>query len=222
MEKLKLDNRACQIIGEEGPVFFYGLDTMEEDLPANLYARVKKETNEPFILAAFGTDDWNADFSPWEAEGLKKGTRFPGAGRETLRFLTETYIPYIRENYPGSKQLCSAGYSLGALWALWAAYETDVLDGCVCCSGSLWYPGWDEYMKGRSFARECKVYLSLGIKEEKTRNPVMSRVGDNTREQFELLKSDANVQSCTLEWNEGGHFADVAERVGKGIVWWMK
>ena len=219
METFRIDNITCRILGEEGPCFLYGLDSMEDTLAEDLYNRVSLATDKPFMLAAFQTEDWNACFSPWEAEGIRKGDTFAGKGPETLQFITDKYMPYIREHYPKAGEMLTAGYSLSAIWALWAAYECEALAGCVSCSGSLWFPKWDEYMRGHRMQAKGPVYLSLGVKEEKTRNPQMSRVGDVTRGQYDLLQQDANVTDCTLEWNPGGHFADVCDRVSKGIMW---
>lgn len=68
--------------------------------------------------------------------------------------------------------------------------------------------------------RSEAVYLSLGDREEKTRNPVMATVGDNIREACRLLRS-RNV-SCTLEWNEGNHFRDAELRTAKAFAWILK
>ena len=62
-----------------------------------------------------------------------------------------------------------------------------------------------------------KVYLSLGNREEKTRNPIMSTVGDRIREANELLKQRG--VNCTLEWNDGNHFREPDVRTAKGFVW---
>lgn len=62
---------------------------------------------------------------------------------------------------------------------------------------------------------KCSVYLSLGGKEEKTKNKVMAAVGDRTRAQERLLQEDAMVESVVLEWNAGGHL----QMRGKG---WLR
>ena len=61
------------------------------------------------------------------------------------------------------------------------------------------------------------VYLSLGDKEEKTRNPVMATVGESIK----CLYSDLMVSGvpCTLEWNEGNHFRNPDIRMAKGFSW---
>ena len=111
------------------------------------------------------------------------------------------------------------GYSLAGLFALWAAYESDVFSGIVCCSGSLWFPDWDHYVRNHVIQSKCSVYLSLGGKEEKAKNKVMAAVGDRTRAQEGLLQEDSMVESVVLEWNAGGHFADAGKRLAKGVKW---
>ena len=61
-----------------------------------------------------------------------------------------------------------------------------------------------------------KVYLSLGDREEKTRNPVTATVGDRIRETYDLLK--AQGIDCTLEWNPGNHFRDAGIRTAKAFA----
>ena len=58
--------------------------------------------------------------------------------------------------------------------------ESDVFSGIVCCSGSLWFPDWDHYVRNHVIQSKCSVYLSLGGKEEKAKNKVMAAVGDRT------------------------------------------
>ena len=80
----------------------------------------------------------------------------------------------------------------------------------------MWFPGWTDYAAART-PQARAVYLSLGEKEEKTRNPVMSAVGGAIRTQKSLLERDG-IPSV-LEWNPGNHFRDAALRTQKGIEW---
>ena len=78
------------------------------------------------------------------------------------------------------------GYSLAGLFSLWAAYQTDVFSGIAAASPSVWFPGFIEYMKEHEIKSET-VYLSLGDREEKTRNSVMSQVGNCIRMGYESI-----------------------------------
>ena len=70
--------------------------------------------------------------------------------------------------------------------------------------------------------RTAKVYLSLGDREERTRNAIMAKVGENIRRQQELLQTEQNVESSVLEWNPGNHFKDSEMRVAKGFAWLLQ
>ena len=108
------------------------------------------------------------------------------------------------------------GYSLAALFALWAAYQTDIFKGVAAASPSMWFPRFADYMKENRIKADS-VYLSLGDKEEKVKNPVMATVGDRIREAADVLKGqDVNT---ILEWNEGNHFKDAGIRTAKAFAW---
>ena len=64
------------------------------------------------------------------------------------------------------------------------------------------------------------VYLSLGDREEKTRNSVMSQVGNCIRMGHELLKERGI--NCTLEWKQGNHFREPDIRTAKAFAWVME
>jgi hypothetical protein len=65
-----------------------------------------------------------------------------------------------------------------------------------------------------------RVYLSLGDREEKTRNPAMAAVGNRIRELYAQLCSQGI--SCCLEWNKGNHFTDPDRRTARGFAWILK
>lgn len=111
------------------------------------------------------------------------------------------------------------GYSIGALFALWTAYQTDVFSGIAAASPSLWYPDFIEYMEENMILTDA-VYLSIGTKEEAIRNRVMSRVGDGIRAADEIL-SRAGILK-TFEWNQGKHFQDQEKRTAMGFAWLLK
>lgn len=84
------------------------------------------------------------------------------------------------------------------------------------CSGSLWFPGFEEYAKTHEFVKmpDC-VYLSLGDTESKAKNTVLSTVQEKTESLFELYKSK-KIQ-VIFELNKGNHFTEPALRTAKGI-----
>ena len=61
------------------------------------------------------------------------------------------------------------------------------------------------------------IYLSLGDREEKAKNPVMARVGECIRRQHSLL--DGRGIDTVLEWNPGNHFMDAPRRTARAFAW---
>ena len=108
------------------------------------------------------------------------------------------------------------GYSLAGLFSLWSAYKSNTFSVIAAASPSVWFNGWEEFINNNT-PLSNNIYLSLVDTEEKTKNKVMSAVGDNIRKQETLLKND-NINTI-LEWNKGWHFNDSDLRVAKAFVW---
>ena len=156
--------------------------------------------------------DWYRDLTPWSAPAATgDGTFGDGAGKTLERILALTGEP--------GKRYVLGGYSLGGLFALWAGYQTDAFSGIAAASPSVWYPGFSDYAASRVM-QAGRVYLSLGDREEKTRNPVLAAIGGRIRELHGLLSSQGIC--CTLEWNEGNHFRDPDLRTAKAFAWVLK
>ena len=175
----------------------------------NEFMTIVNSCDMSFLLIAVRINDWNNDLSPWEAPAVFGKESFGSGASETLGELLKLCCDKSRNYYIG-------GYSLAGLFALWAAYQTDVFDGVAAASPSMWFPGFIDYMN-KNEIRTDTVYLSLGDREEKTRNPIMATVGDRIREANVLLKErDVN---CVLEWNEGNHFKDPDIRTARAFAW---
>ena len=172
-----------------------------------------------FCLLAVKVNDWNRDLSPWPSPAVFGKEDFAGKAGETLQVLLEEILPGIVKEDSSHKKVIIGGYSLAALFSLWAAYQTDCFDGIAAASPSLWYPHFTDYMRTNTIHSK-KVYLSLGDREERTRNPVMAGVGDAIREGEKILKN-AGVD-CVLEWNKGNHFKEADYRTAKAFAWVMK
>ena len=177
----------------------------------NEVARIAESCGKSFRLIAVKVDNWNVDLSPWKAPAVFGKEDFGGGAGKTLAEILKLCTDESKTYYIG-------GYSLAGLFALWAAYRTDVFKGVAAASPSMWFPGFADYMKEHEI-RTGAVYLSLGDKEEKARNPVMATVGDRIREAHALLSGHG--VKCTLEWNEGNHFKDADIRTAKAFSWVM-
>ena len=176
--------------------------------------------NHPFMLAAFLVDDWNTNLSPWTAPAAFGNEGFGEGAKDTLSYVTETLIPEV-DKRRATNQVAKyylGGYSLAGLFALWAAYQSNIFHGVTAISPSVWFPQWDSYINTHEI-HAPRVYLSLGTKEEKTRNKVMATVGDRIRTQYEVLSNSTSCKECVLEWNPGNHFVDADIRTAKGFAW---
>lgn len=175
----------------------------------NEVAEIQRLTDQKFCLIAVKVNDWNYDLSPWKAPAVFGKEDFGGGAEETLGEV----LKYCTDD---DKTYIIGGYSLAGLFALWAAYQTDVFKAVAAASPSMWFPGFVEYMKERR-PNADSVYLSLGDKEEKTRNPVMATVGEKIREAQEVLQ-EQGIRTV-LEWNPGNHFRDADIRTAKAFAW---
>lgn len=161
-----------------------------------------------FTLVAFRIRNWNVELSPWKAPAVFGREDFGEGASNTLCYVLDELVTRFKGN-----RYCLGGYSLAGLFALWSGYQTDVFSSIVGASPSVWFPKWIEYAD-RHQMKANRVYLSLGDKETKARNPIMARVGECIERMHKLLDCEKMV-----EWNEGNHFKDNAIRTAKGLAW---
>ena len=176
-----------------------------------------------FCLKAVRVHDWNKDLSPWPAPAVFGNEDFGDGAEATLGFLLDKVLPAQNDDAGADsagpkKRIFIGGYSLAGLFALWAGCQTDRFAGIAAASPSVWFPGFISYLQ-EHMIRARAVYLSLGDREEKTRNPVMAQVGSAIREAESILK-DAG-KDCILEWNKGNHFKEPDLRTAKAFAWLM-
>lgn len=169
--------------------------------------------------------DWEIDFTPWPAPTLQGGRPFAdgsvlGGAPAFLHWVEGELLPVLGARFAlDPAQNSVLGYSLGGLFALWAVCQREAFSQCACLSGSLWYPGWVNFLKEHTPKPPQRVYLSLGKKEEKSGPAVMRAVGDATRQSAGLLAQSLGYENTVLEWNPGGHFATALPRWEKALAW---
>lgn len=215
--EISIDGRLCFLYQDEAathlliqPIDEHDLELLDQEIEA-----IKKMSDKPFSLVAFMIKDWNQELTPWAAPAVFGKVPFGSGAEKTLEFITSRLLPEVQENIP---HLILGGYSLAGLFALWAGYQTDKFDGIVAASPSVWFPKWIEYATDNKPLAKS-IYLSLGDKEEKAKNPVMAQVGNAIRRQNELLTGQ--MDNTILEWNPGNHFVDSEKRTAKGFAWVM-
>ena len=177
----------------------------------------------PFTLIAVSGLDWNHDMAPWDSQAVfKDGEPFTGGAGDYLRLLVEEIIPRAEKELVGPPAWRGiAGYSLAGLFALYAIYRTDVFSRVGCMSGSLWFPGFKEYIFSHEPKRrpDC-IYFSLGDKEAKTRNSVLKTVQENT-EEIQAFYQSKGIDTV-FQLNPGNHFVQGIERTIAGIQWLLR
>ena len=172
-----------------------------------------------FSLKAVKVKSWSHDLSPWPAPAVFGNEEFGDGAAQTLLFLQDEVLSNLPKNSASAiSRVYIGGYSLAGLFALWAGYQTDCFDGIAAASPSIWFPGFLEYMRNNRIRTEA-VYLSLGDREEKTKNPLMSQVGNAIRDAETILKKEG--KECILEWNKGNHFKQPDLRTAKAFAWLM-
>lgn len=173
---------------------------------------IREGADADFCLTAFVVEDWNKELSPWAAPAVFGREDFGNGAAETLAEILSLCSDSEKTYYLG-------GYSLAGLFALWAACRTDRFRGVAAVSPSVWFPGFTDHLQ-KNGPRCGAAYLSLGDREEKTRNPVMATVGERIRETYAILQ--AQHVPCTLEWNPGNHFQDADLRTAKAFAWVLR
>ena len=221
-QTMLIGNRPCRIYGEAHAEYLLLQMTGEHELQSmeSEIAAIAQSAHH-FWFAAIPVESWNDALSPWEAPAVWEKQGFGGNAADTLRFLTEQVIPTLKQQYPlpENVKIILGGYSLAGLFALWASTQTDLFYGVAAASPSVWFPGWMEFEQQHPIQAQ-RVYLSLGNKEERTKNLTMAAVGDNIRALNHELAERG--KSCTLEWNSGGHFKDTDLRTAKAYRWVME
>ena len=220
-QTMQIENRPCRIYGEAHAEYLllqmtgeHELQSMESEVTAIA------QSSRNFLFAAVPVESWNDALSPWEAPAVWGKQGFGGNAADTLRFLTEQVIPTLKQQFELSEnvKIILGGYSLAGLFSLWASTQTDLFYGVAAASPSVWFPDWMEFEQKYPMQTQ-RVYLSLGDKEERTKNTIMAAVGNNIRTlHSRLVERGAD---CTLEWNSGGHFKDADLRTAKAFQWGM-
>ena len=213
-ETVQIADRTWIMYKSEQPEYLLIQPIDEHDLEVldNEVTTIQSLANKSFTLVAFEIIDWQSELTPWKIP-------FGDGAIATLSFIKDILIPQMEQKqlFDKDKMKCVlGGYSLAGFFALWSAYQTELFDGIAAVSPSVWYPQWMEYAEiNKPLA--TSVYLSLGDKEEKTKNPTMAQVGNCIRKQHELLTTQGI--NTILEWNPGNHFQHSDERTARGFAW---
>ena len=187
-----------------------------ETLDAEIEA-IREAANMPFVFAGVPISDWEKELTPWNDPNLSKCKEVGEHAFDTLDYITEQLMPHLFEHF-GKLPVVLGGYSLAGLFARWAASKAECFDAVAAASPSLWITSWQGFSDAHQvFA--SNVYLSLGDREERTKNRAMAQVGDNIRWEYEHLQHTVGAEHCTLVWEQGGHFTTPHLRLARAFAW---
>ena len=216
-QTMQIGSSPCRIYGEAHAEYLLLQMTGEHEVQSiDSEVVAIAQSAHHFLFAAIPVESWNDALSPWEAPAVWGKQGFGGKAADTLCVLTEQVIPTLKQQFdlPENVKIILGGYSLAGLFSLWASTQTDLFYGAAAASPSVWFPEWMEFEQQRPIQTQ-RVYLSLGDKEEHTKNAIMAAVGNNIRTlHSRLIERGAD---CTLEWNSGGHFKDADLRTAKAF-----
>ena len=211
--------KSCYVYGETNAGYLLLQITDEHELQSmDSEMSAIAQSSHKFLFAAVPVTNWNDELSPWKAPAVWGKQGFGGNAADTLRFLMAQVIPTLKQkfNLPETVKIILGGYSLAGLFSLWASTQTNLFYSIAAASPSVWFSGWMEFEQQHPIHAQ-HIYLSLGDKEERTKNPVMASVGDNIRALHNRLTEYG--ADCILEWNSGGHFKDSDLRTARAFRW---
>lgn len=160
-------------------------------------------------LIRYQVDEWERALTPWPAPALFAGEP-PFGGQAT------STLAAIERSLPTNEPVALCGYSLSGLFALWAFMSSARFCAAASLSGSLWYPGWLDWLTAHPRDLSgCAAFLGLGSKEAKGPRPLMRTVDVATEKTKQLL---AGYGARTFFRSfAGGHTHHMEERLSWGL-----
>ena len=200
-------------------IYFLDGDQFEE--PFNHWiCKHQPALNFVLINAHNRTDD----YTPWPLQASENMPMdFGGKAAEHLSFFVTHVIPFCESEYgfaSSAEKRVIGGYSLGGLFSLYAAVNTDLFGTVLSCSSSLWYSEFLDYLKAHPFkATHPKLYMSVGDQEGTTATNLTAAQTVNTLalKEFYEPKFEPNDFKFILE--EGNHGKNISGRAWRAIEW---
>ena len=166
--------------------------------------------------------EWDRDYAPWPSDELH-GRPIGGGGAALYRETVDVLLPAVKARFDRVEHTGVIGYSLGGLFALYAASQSDSPFDCAASvSGALWYEGFEDYAANAPFPQLSRAYLSLGRKEAGRGRGPMGRVSTATERVADTLSARLGDENVCFEWNNGGHFFEIPQRLSSAIRWMCK
>ena len=147
MTTLTIGGRECLLLNDdEKPrvLLIQPMGAHERDGMAAQVDMTRQAAGVPLVLAAPAIGDWEVELMPWPDAAMSRREHAGECAGHTLSHITEALIPFLRERY-GPLPIVLGGYSLGGLFALWAASRCPCFAAVAAVSPSVWIAGWREH-----------------------------------------------------------------------------
>ena len=218
-EDLTLDGRSCHLIGHNQPCCIIVIPTMVFDTVSisTIADELSSLTHEPFMIASYEVADGEEELMPWPALKISKRD---GAGKhaeETLQFVDNKFVPYLKERFEESTPVVLGGDSLAGLFSIWASQKTETISAIAAVSPLVSMPKWDDHVK-KSATHAKNIYISFLLSEGNDKNVYNVHVGKRIQAQHELWQSQVGEDHCSLVWQEDNH-NNINIRLAEAFAW---
>ena len=218
IEEVKLYVYRCNV-KDATTIYFLDGDQFEE--PFNHWIRKHQPALNFVLLNANNRTD---DYTPWPLQASETMPMdFGGKAAEHLLFFATHVIPFCESEYgfaSSTEKRVIGGYSLGGLFSLYAAVNTDLFGTVLSCSSSLWYPDFLDYLKERHFkAAHPKLYMSVGDQEGTTATNLTADQTSNTIALKDWIEPKFQAGNYKFTLEEGNHGNDIPGRVERAVEW---
>ena len=199
----------------------YFLDGEQFEEPFNQWITEHRPALNFVLIASNNRTD---DYTPWPLQASESMPMdFGGKAAEHLSFFATHVIPFCESKYAfasSEEKRVIGGYSLGGLFSLYAAVNTDLFGTVLSCSSSLWYSDFLDYLKEHPFkAPHPKLYMSVGDEEGVTATNLTNHQIQNTMTLKDWLEPKFQPNDFKFMLEEGNHGNNIPRRVERAIRW---
>ena len=131
---------------------------------------IAQASGKGFAIVFFDCVEWARALMPWADDAVSRDAEVGSHAPDTLRFIEHTLLPWLRERF-GALPCIIGGYSLGGLFALWAARNTDAFAAVAAASPSLWIKGWGEYAAAHPILSPQATIQNSKLKTQHSSSP---------------------------------------------------
>lgn len=143
-----INGRECDVFAEdlaEEIMILIESRHEKESLPS-IINMIKQHTGKRIAIIGVFINEWDIELMPWHDDMVSRNNSSGTKAEETLSFITDKLIPYVKENL-GDKNITLGGFSLGGLFSIWASKQSHAFNKIAAMSPSLWIKKWNIYTK---------------------------------------------------------------------------